>query len=98
MPTFIMIAWDGPDGVERRKRHRDAHLKHVSALRSEGKIVFAGPIRDDSETHSIGAVIVIETESLGEARAMVDRDPYTTGGVFENIVVKPFRQVIPDPT
>ncbi len=97
VPQFVMIGWDGPDGAGLRAKHREQHLAYVHALAEEGRIVFAGPIRSDSGDTSVGAMIVLEAGDLAEARAIVDRDPYVAGGVFESLTVNPFKQVIPEP-
>jgi uncharacterized protein YciI len=97
MPRFVMIGWDGPEGPGRRDRHRAAHLDYVRTLQRDGRITFAGPIRNEDDEHSIGVVIVLEAPALQDAKALVDRDPYVAGGVFKSITVHPFRQVIPEP-
>ncbi len=96
MPLFVMIGWDGPDGAARRDHHREQHLAHIHELEHEGRITFAGPIRNDANDRSIGAVIVLEAADLDEARTIVDRDPFVVGGVFEKVTVRPFKQVIPE--
>ncbi|UCE61459.1 MAG: hypothetical protein JSU63_06860 [Phycisphaerales bacterium] len=96
MSQFIMIGWDGPNGARRREKHRDRHLSHIEDLDRAGKIAFAGPIRDDMGERSIGAVVVFEAESLEDAQAVADKDPYVAGGVFETVTVNPFKQVFPE--
>ncbi|UCC30357.1 MAG: hypothetical protein JSU86_19420 [Phycisphaerales bacterium] len=96
MPHFVMIGWDGPEGAGRRDRLREQHIAHVHELAREGRIVFAGPIRDDANERSIGVVIILEADSLKEVRQLIDRDPYVAGGVFKSMTVNPFKQVIPD--
>ncbi len=93
-----MIAHDGPDGATLRNQHRERHLAHVEKLDRAGRIVMAGPIRDDANECSIGAVIVFEAADLQDARDLVDSDPYVAGGVFESVTVRPFRQVFPKST
>ncbi len=39
---------------------------------------------------------MIEVENEKEAVELAHRDPYVTGGVFERVEVKPFRQVFPE--
>ena len=95
MSLFIMIGFDRPDSAERRVRIREQHLAHISGLDREGRIAYAGPIRDDADERSIGSVIVLSAASLEEARTLVDRDPYVTAGVFESVSVSPFKQVFP---
>ena len=93
-----MIAHDGSDGTTLRSRHRERHVAHVTELDRAGRLVLAGPIRDDANERSIGAVIVFEAADLQDARALVDSDPYVAGGVFESVTVQPFRQVFPKST
>jgi uncharacterized protein YciI len=92
-----MIGWDGPNGAAQRDRCRERHVEHIRALERDGHVRYAGPIRNEADDRSIGAVIVVEAADLRQARAMIDSDPYVTGGVFESLTVSPFKQVIPEP-
>ena len=42
-----------------------------------------------------GSVIVAEFDSLEDAQAWADADPYRTAGVYAHVVVKPFKMVYP---
>ena len=90
-----MMGLDGQDGAARRDRHRAEHVKHIEALDQEGRIKLAGTIRNDSDTASVGAVILFEARDLDEARQIASRDPFVTGGVFETLTVAPFKRVYP---
>lgn len=96
MPTFVMIGQDVPDSAKIREKHRDQHLKHITALHDKGKIRMAGPMKSDDGERSCGAVIVFEADSLDEAYRIVESDPYVSGGVFEEVTVAPYRIFIPD--
>lgn len=98
MPLFVMIGQDGPDGADRRDEHRAAHVAHVEALDDAGRIRLAGPIRDEKNTRSVGAVIVFEAPSLDEAWRVANGDPYVTGGVFVSVTVAPFTHAYPKTT
>jgi uncharacterized protein YciI len=95
VPLFVMIGLDGPDGAERRNEHRARHVAHIEALDREGRIVLAGTPRNDADDASVGAVILFEARDLDEAREVVNRDPFVTGGVFESLTVAPFKRVFP---
>lgn len=95
MAHYVMIGWDGPEGADRRNKHRDAHVAYVDKLNQKGLVAFAGPIRDEEDRRSVGAVIVYVAESLVEARLLVDADPYVQGGVFQEVTLDPFRLAIP---
>lgn len=94
MPLFVFIGHDGPAGSERRQANRERHLAHLEALFRAGRLVYGGPIRDGTD-HSIGAVLVLDAPDPAAARAIVDEDPYVTGGVFERIELNRFVQVFP---
>ena len=87
---FVIIGKDGPEGVEKRLLHRETHLARLADKDQEGKVILAGPLTDKS-----GSLIVLEADSLEEAQAFADQDPYTTFGVFQEVTVHPFRQVFP---
>lgn len=95
MPLHVIIGHDGPESAEKRNQNRPQHLVHLNKLNGEGRIAYAGPIRDDADERSIGSVIVLSAASLQEARSIVDEDPYVVGGVFESVTVSPFKQVYP---
>ena len=42
-----------------------------------------------------GSLVVAEFPSLEEARAWADADPYVAAGVYAEVIVKPFRKVLP---
>jgi uncharacterized protein YciI len=87
---FVILGFDGPDGQEKRKIHRPAHLARMESLDAQGRVVLAGPLTDQA-----GSLIVIEADSQGEAEAFARDDPYTVGGVFQRVEVHPFLQIFP---
>jgi len=90
MMKFVILGFDGPDGEAKRKIHRPAHLSKMEPLDQAGRVVLAGPLTDRT-----GSLIVIEADSLEEARQFAHEDPYTVNGVFERVEVHPFTQVFP---
>jgi uncharacterized protein YciI len=95
MPWFVWIGRDGRGALEARKRERPAHLERLRALDREGRIRFAGPLRDAS-AQPRGSVIVFEAPDLEAARAFAAADPYATGGVFASWEVFETLQVFPE--
>ena len=88
---FVFIGYDGPNGAALRPQLRETHLNNLRPLVAQGKVKLAGPFTDGG-----GSLIVLDVESETEARAFAQNDPYTTGGVFDRIEVRPFRQVFPE--
>jgi uncharacterized protein YciI len=95
MAWFVWIGRDGPGGPEARKRERPAHLERLRALDREGRIRFAGPLRD-AGGQPRGSVIVFEAPDLAAAGAFAAADPYATGGVFASFEVFETVQVFPE--
>jgi uncharacterized protein YciI len=94
MPLFVFIGRDGPDGAARRQANRERHVAHLEALDRAGRLVYGGPIRDESD-RSIGAVLVLDAPDLDAARAIVEQDPYVVGGVFERVELNRFVRAFP---
>ena len=40
-------------------------------------------------------IIVAEFNSLVDAQAWADKDPYITAGVYKKVTVKPYKKVLP---
>ncbi len=95
MPLFVLIGHDAPGSAARRAANRDAHVAHITEMDRQGRIVLAGPVRNDADEQSTGAVIVFEAASLEAARAWAAQDPYARAGVFETCMVAPFRRAFP---
>lgn len=87
---FVIIGWDGPNGQAKRPQHRPAHLERLQALDNQGKLIYAGPFTDNA-----GSLIIIEANSIEEAEAFVQEDPYVKEGIFDRMEVHPFKQVFP---
>jgi len=97
---YAIISEDVEDSLELRKTARPAHLERVEALKDEGRLILAGPHPavdndDPAEAGFTGSLVVAEFRSLAEAKAWADADPYVAAGVYANVVVKPFRKVLP---
>ncbi len=97
---YAIISEDVNDSLEKRMAARPDHLARLEKLRDEGRLVLAGPhpaIEADSpgEAGFTGSLVVAEFDDLDAAQAWADADPYIIAGVYENVVVKPFKKVLP---
>ena len=91
---------DVPNSLEKRLAVRPAHLERLQALQDKGRLVLAGPCPaidgvDPGDAGFTGSLIVAEFESLEAAREWGEADPYVILGVYEKVIVKPFKQVFP---
>ena len=92
----------GPDPARLPGRiaARPDHLARLIALRDDGRLLLAGPCpaidaEDPGPAGFSGSVVIAEFESLEQARAWADADPYVAAGVYERTEVRPFRRVLP---
>jgi len=97
---YAIIASDVANSLETRLAARPAHIERLQQLKAEGRVVLAGPhpaidSNDPGEAGFSGSLIVAEFESLAAAQAWADADPYIAAGVYDKVVVKPFKQVLP---
>ncbi|RON48701.1 YciI family protein [Pseudomonas frederiksbergensis] len=97
---YAIVATDVANSLEARLANRPAHLERLQQLKSEGRIVLAGPnpavdSNDPGAAGFTGSLIVAEFESLTAAQAWAEADPFVAAGVYANVSVKPFKQVLP---
>ena len=97
---YAILAEDRPGTLDARLTARPAHLARLEALRDDGRLLIAGPhpaidAEDPGRAGFAGSLVIAEFDSLEEARAWADADPYVAAGVYERVRVKPFRKVLP---
>tara|TARA_B110001452_G_C15187016_1_gene412279 strand:- start:891 stop:1184 length:294 start_codon:yes stop_codon:yes gene_type:complete len=96
----MIYATDVANSLEKRLAARPDHLARLNDLQSQGRLLIAGPTPAiDSEAPGeagfSGSLVVAEFDSLIDAQAWADVDPYITAGVYEKVIVKPFKKVLP---
>ena len=97
---YAIISQDRDNSLADRLEARPAHLQRLQDLQGEGRLVLAGPhpaidCEDPGEAGFTGSLVVAEFESLEAAQAWAKADPYAAAGVYAQVVVKPFRKVLP---
>jgi len=97
---FSIVSDDVENSLPLRRQARPAHLERLQALTEQGRLVLAGPnpaieAEDPGEAGFSGSIVIAEFESLADARAWADADPYVAAGVYANVSVKPFKKVLP---
>lgn len=97
---YAIIATDVEHSLDNRLAARPTHLARLEQLKSEGRLVLAGPhpaidSNDPGPAGFSGSLIVAEFESLQAAQRWADADPYRAAGVYAQVVVKPFKLVLP---
>ncbi len=97
---YAIISVDVEGSLEKRRGARPDHLARVSALVDEGRLLVAGPhpavdSTDPGPAGFTGSLVIAEFDSLEDAKAWAEDDPYVAAGVYSNVTVKPFKRVLP---
>lgn len=97
---YAIISQDVPNSLPLRGPARPAHVARLQTLRDEGRLILAGPhpaldTEDPGEAGFTGSLVVAEFASLEQAQSWADADPYVSAGVYERVLVKPFKKVLP---
>jgi uncharacterized protein YciI len=97
---YAIISTDVADSLPLRGKARAGHIDRLTELRDLGRLILAGPhpaidSNDPGPAGFTGSLVVAEFTSLEEAQAWADADPYVAAGVYANVIVKPFKHVLP---
>ncbi len=97
---YAIISQDVEDSRAGRAAARPDHIARIKALLDEGRLLLAGPhpaidAEDPGEAGFTGSLVIVDFPSLTEAQEWADSDPYIAAGVYESVVVKPFKPVLP---
>ncbi|MEM7206767.1 MAG: YciI family protein [Pseudomonadota bacterium] len=98
---YTFVGQDVENSLEKRMAARPAHVERLQALQKQGRLIVAGPNPaidndDPGPAGFTGSVIIAEFDSLEDAQAWADADPYIEAGVYQSVTVKPFKMVLPN--
>lgn len=81
MRTYVVgFLFRGPNQITDEKAADDlqrAHLANIARLHKEGKIILAGPFRDDTDLRGL---FLFDVTTVEEAQALCDTDPAIQAG------------------
>lgn len=97
---YAIISEDIVNSLPLRQSARPAHLARLETLKEQGRLILAGPCpaidsEDPGSAGFSGSLVVAEFESLEQAQSWADSDPYLDAGVYQQVIVKPFKKVLP---
>jgi len=97
---YAIISQDVENSLEKRLSVRDQHIGRLNDLKDQGRLTIAGPhpavdSPDPGDAGFTGSLIIAEFASLAAAQSWADADPYISAGVYEKVIVKPFKHVLP---
>ncbi|AUM11586.1 YciI family protein [Ketobacter alkanivorans] len=97
---YAIVSEDVENSLEKRMGARPDHLARLEQLKQQGRLLVAGPFPAiDSENPGTagftGSLVIAEFENLQAAQEWADADPYIAAGVYQNVMVKPYKKVLP---
>lgn len=98
MMYYVIFAQDKPNTLALRLSVREQHLERLKQLQAEDRLLTAGPnpaIDDENpgEAGFTGSTVIAKFNSLEEAKQWAGLDPYVAAGVYDEVVIKPFKKV-----
>jgi uncharacterized protein YciI len=92
MKQYVIIARDGNDeeALARRMAVRPNHLAGAAKLKANNQYIMGGAILSEDGTME-GSVMMLQFETEAAFTEWYNNEPYITGGVWQQIEVKPFR-------
>lgn len=97
---YAIISEDVTDSLPLRASARPDHIARLQDLKEQGRLLVAGPhpaidCEDPGDAGFTGSLVIAEFDSLEQAREWADQDPYVAAGVYKNVIVKPYKKVLP---
>ena len=93
---FTILMMDKPDSADLRQAtgaaHRDYMMANTDGMRLGGPL-FA----PDGETVN-GSMSIKEFADRAAAEEFVANEPYTKAGLFETVIIRPFKAVVDQPS
>lgn len=98
MMYYVIFAQDKPDTLALRLSVREQHLERLKQLQAEDRLLTAGPnpaIDDENPGGAgfTGSTVIAKFNSLEEAEQWANTDPYVAAGVYDKVIIKPFKKV-----
>jgi len=90
---FALVCTDKPQSLPVRLAVREAHLTYLETY--VDRLHLAGPLLD-AEQRPCGSLLVVDVEDAAAAAGFAEADPYAKAGLFESVVIRPFRAVFKD--
>lgn len=85
-----LICTDKPDSLPVRLENRSAHLAHIEA---SGVVEMAGPFLNEAGQMT-GSLVILNVDSLAQARAWAAADPYAVAGLFSAVTITEWKKVV----
>lgn len=87
---YVMFAEDVAQSEALRAPLREAHIARRVELAARGRVVVSWPLwdTDAGQGDYCGSLMVAAFDSMAEAQAWADADPYAQAGIYRRMVVR----------
>ncbi len=97
---YAIMTKDHDNSLANRMAARPEHVARLKDLASQERLLIAGPhpaidSSDPGDAGFTGSLIVADFNTLADAQAWAEADPYMAAGVTKSISVKPYNRVLP---
>jgi len=97
---YMICGEDNENSLTLRLSVREQHLARLNILSEQGRLLIAGPCpaidnENPGEAGFTGSLIVADFDNFEAAQQWANEDPYIDAGVYKNVIIKPFKKVLP---
>jgi uncharacterized protein len=85
-----LICQDKPGHLQVRMANRAAHLAYIAET---GLVDLAGPFVGDAGEMN-GSLIVLNVETMAQAQAWAENDPYAKAGLFGSVTLTEWKRLL----
>ncbi|MBA4222528.1 MAG: hypothetical protein C0458_17500 [Methylobacterium sp.] len=82
--AYLILTRDRADGAAIRNAHRAEHYAYLQA--SQHRLIASGGIQDE-DGRFVGGSIILDVDTLTDAKAFANGDPFSKAGLFDEVLV-----------
>lgn len=92
---FVIHCQDKPENGKVRLANRPAHVQYMMTFKDRLRLL--GPLLGGEDGSAmVGSLIVIDLPDRVAVDDFLAADPYGRAGLFESVIVRGFKQVLPE--
>lgn len=81
---YLIFTRDRADGQAIRAAHRAEHYAYLQA--NTHRLLASGGLQDENGSFDGGAII-LDVDTLADAQAFADGDPFSRAGLFDEVII-----------
>lgn len=90
---YVITCIDKPNSLDLRLANRIAHLEFAKGWCD--RMLVGGPLLSDDGQTMQGSMIILDVEDRAQVDEFIANDPYGKAGLFESVVVRRYKKVLP---